>query len=977
MLTEAGAFERYYREVWSVDPFPWQRELVEQVQEEGRWPELIDLPTGTGKTSTLDVALFLLARDASRPPVKRVMPRRIVMVVDRRVVVDQAHDRARRLLGQLRGATAGSTAAAVADALRRLWDGGPGQDPFAVSVLRGGMVRDESWARRPDLPAVIASTVDQVGSRLLFRGYGLSTRMAPLHAGLLATDTLLLLDEVHLSRPFAETLRELQRHRSDSRLPTRWSVVELSATPGDRTHHRFPDRPLDPASHPVIGRRLRASKPVEMRVSKGRDRALLARDCATAALELLEPSHIRALAVVVNRVQTALEVARLLAARDAAPEIVVLTGRMRPIDRDEVVGRLAHRLRTGRDRTGSEPRLVVVATQCVEAGADFDFDGLVTECASLPALRQRFGRVDRDGRLSESGLPARGLILALGGELTDADDAVYGPALAKTWAELERQPALDFGIAALDSLNLGPDERLAGPPAVAPYLLPAHLDAWVQTQPKPKPDPDPALWLHGLDRPGVPDVDIVWRADLTQELLDTAAHSSDRTEDLLGLVAACPPVSGEALSVPINAVRAWLAQSGTAVPVADVEGAEVPKNGDADGQRPVARWRAGEVQIVTGSTAITPGDLLVVPSAYGGLDPSRNWNPASLEPVTDLALTAHAYQRQRVVLRLVGVHYPDEPGLPQPSQVPEDESDAEAVLGWLTARVTDPYAQHCVKHPRSVRVGRVTGPKFIEDRGSSPPSPALQQQYFVVTCVEPYAERKEVMVGAAYNPEDDNSTFIAREVELEDHLRGVEYWARRMAQACGLDEDLVDDLALAGRLHDVGKADPRFQVILHNGDEIDAASGRLLAKSGLTENDLRRQRRLRQQSGYPEGARHELMSLALIQDRPEIAHRANDWDLVCYLVSSHHGWCRPFPPAVLDPDPRMVEVTVDGLLLSGSSDHGLSRLDAGVPDRFWTLVRRYGPYGLAWLEAILQLADHRCSAEEQSSGSREIAGALP
>lgn len=973
MLDEPGAFDQFYRELWSYDPFDWQRELAAQVHAEGRWPELIDLPTGAGKTSTIDIALFLLARDAGRPAAERTMPRRIVMVVDRRVVVDQAHDRARALRRRLREAQPGSLAEAAADRLRATWDGPADAPPFRTSVLRGGMVRDESWARRPDVPAVIAATVDQVGSRLLFRGYGLSERMAPLHAGLLGSDTLLLLDEVHLSQAFAETLRRLEGQRDGSALPSRWSVVELSATPGRVVGRRFPTSPLDPASSPVLGRRLLAAKPARLAAVKGRDRSALARQCAGAATDLLAEEHVRVLAVVVNRVQTAQEVAEHLRSDQPDLEVVVLTGRVRPLDRDRGLGRLRPRLETGRTRAPDDSRLVVVATQCIEAGADFDFDGLVTECASLPALRQRFGRVDRDGRLAESGTPAPGVILALSGDISASDDPVYGTALAATWTVLQGQSELDFGIAALDRSGLGEDVRLAPQPVTAPYLLPAHLDAWVQTQPKPTPDPDPALWLHGLDSPGVADVQLVWRADLTENLLRLAI--AENQPDVAALVSACPPASGETMSVPLTAVRAWLAGS-DAVPVADVEGVDLA--GEVGrGARPVVRWRAGGAEVLEAPVQVAPGDLLVVPAGYGGVDDDGNWDPAREQPVPDLAHDAQARQRQRVVLRLVPALWRDQSDLPLPAQLSDDDNERDVVLRWLAARGDEEYAQHCAANPSAVRLRRVSGSAYRwlsnADGAAGWAESTGTSEYFVVSCLRPF-QALDQQAGSAYDPEGDQSTFIAREVELDDHLRGVERWGRRLAAGCGFPAHLVDDLALAGRLHDLGKADPRFQIILYGGDEIGAASGRLLAKSGLSELDGPRQQRVRERVGYPAGARHELMSLALIDGRAEIAVRAHDWDLVRHLVSSHHGWCRPFARAVLDPEPRNVRVQVDDLELIGSSDHGLARLDSGVPERFWTLVRRYGPYGLAWLEAVFQLADHQCSAEEQS-GSSEAMGA--
>ena len=72
-------------------PFPWQQRLVRYVAHEQRWPDLLELPTASGKTAVLVAAVFLLALDPERSP------RRTVMVVDRRLIVDQAYVLATRL----------------------------------------------------------------------------------------------------------------------------------------------------------------------------------------------------------------------------------------------------------------------------------------------------------------------------------------------------------------------------------------------------------------------------------------------------------------------------------------------------------------------------------------------------------------------------------------------------------------------------------------------------------------------------------------------------------------------------------------------------------------------------------------------------------------------------------------------------------------------------------------------------------------
>ncbi len=953
---KAADFPAFFRAARGVDPFPWQERLAERVCAGDGWPDDLALPTGCGKTAALDVAVFHLALEADKGPA-RAAPCRVVLVVDRRLVVDGAYERARVLADRLAGARDGILRDA-ADRLRLLAEG---DRPLRPVRLRGGVPLEPDWARTPGQPVVAVSTVDQAGSRLLFRGYGVGEGMRPVHAGLLGSDSLFLLDEAHLSRPFRDTLARVRAEAAPDDRPPR--VTAMTATPDADTENLFTLDATDDA-HPVLRRRLAARKParlVEARASRDDAPGQLAGVFRDQALNLAGRDSGRVVAVVVNRVALARRIFNAL--RQEAPDGATVTlrlGRARPEDRRALEGEDAALLADSRTREGGPPWFVV-ATQTVEVGADFDFDALVTQAAPLDALRQRFGRLDRLGARGQS--PAA-IIAAPEDRYKKAVDPVYGNAVAATWHWLKGQAkkkVVDFGLDALP-LPEGDDRAPLLPPRKqAPVLFPAYIDKWSATRPAPAADPAVPLFLHGPDT-APPEVSVVWRADVHKEENEQKkkkARAEDAREDQ-GDAAALrllPPTAPEGVNVPLPAVRAWLRRQPGGADMADVEGGAAAETAGRGGLR-VWRWHDGDPQRVS-PNALRPGDLVVVPADVGGCD-AYGWAPGSGAAVADVAETALVRQRRRLVLRLHPAVLGDAAWAAVAPLLDELHEEPAELVNRLA---TDPPEGTPTELVCKAGVLRKTGVR-VEMLDKGPGLVLAARRRLTLREAAALGHDDPADVGAEPATESDAGTFAAP-VPLDTHLEGVGDMARRFAEQAGLSAAVAADVALAGRLHDLGKGEQRFQAFLHQGDEIAAArAGRPIAKGAGAPTRAERHT-AHAAAGLPPGARHEAWSVALAQGHPALAD-AHDRELVLWLIGTHHGHGRPFFPPVEEAG-QTVFRDPDGHDHTQPADPGVVRLDSGWPARFEALRRRYGAWGLARLEALVRLADHRVS-EDQDSG---------
>lgn len=927
-------FPAFYAAVHRRDPFPWQARLARQVVEDG-WPDEIGVPTGLGKTACIDIAVWAMASEAGRDPAEQRQPRRIWYVVNRRLLVDAADEEGNDLAKQLNNPAMAEDSAVrhtlqeVATALRSL--GSVEGRALHVSRLRGGAALGE---RPPDpaMPSLILATVPMFASRWLFRGYGCSTLMSPVDAALAGTDSLVLLDEAHLALPLSrlgEPLAQCDPGRAGVPLPDgrrRPRITRLTAT-GFPRGDRFDLDDVD-QRHPTIARRLAATKPTRL-VSVDR-RGLVASMVAEAA-SLLNRHSDRTCLVFANSPRTAREVFDRLAKGRPDGEVLLLTGQVRSPDGNVLRKQIlcpANGLAAETERSSTAVLRCVVATQTLEVGADLDADHLVTESAGRRALVQRLGRLNRLGLKDHASAV-----------VCHADDAVPGPLYGEEPAEvaerLREKGPVSLSPAVINEV-LGPpgDEEVA-----AAEALPALVWEWVKTSLPPSGEA-PVERYFSEPEDEVARVSICWRAFIPDD--------GRRLR---------PPVrADETVDVGIGVIRTLLRDQ--------AEKGE-PWSG--------ARLAADRLSIDTplGVDQVRPGDVLVMPSAWGHYD-RHGWAPDARATVTDLSFGA----ARHLALNTEVLRYLFEEGAARDT--------VEGRVGELRASL-DAAVAETLADGHGVAEQDVACDGLIQ---------ALHDDGLVATAegAESWLDLRRRLPGAANgsnrwlrdgkelylelappdkprrvlrSDEADDLCFLSKSIRLVAHLQSVGEMGERIARAVGLAPTLVAAVGEAGRLHDLGKYDDRFQRLL-GGDD-----GPPVAKSGGARTDADRQR---VEAGWPRGGRHEVLSARLVEawlSGSSGLLAGLDRDLVVHLVLSHHGHGRPSTPAVRDPGIHLTTGQVGGAEVMIASS--LADPEWQQPRRFRQLCERYGYWGLALLEAVVRQADHRASAwsEADAVGAAE------
>ena len=911
-------FDRCFKELTGHTPFEWQRRLFEKHFMQGNLPSALDLPTGLGKTSVM--AIWYLARRAGAR-----VPRRLVYVVDRRAVVDQA--------------------TAVADEIKER----SRDSALRISTLRGRYVDNRQWLADPAAPAIIVGTVDMIGSRLLFEGYGVSRRMRPCHAGLLGADTLLVLDESHLVPPFERLLERIARDRDednalgpqeakDRDLIPRFRLLPLSATGRDRGGDVFRLTEQDRGEDSVVKRldakkRLVFKKLEEKPAEEGEDnsnqkrgnkKADLAKKLAEAAWALSDEGEksVRVLIYcnsrdVAEKTKEAIE-NRGRSAQIPPENVQLFVGARRVKEREDAKNKLEELGFFSGNDAPDKPAFVI-ATSAGEVGVDLDADHMVMDLVPFERMVQRLGRVNRLGGWDTKVIAIYESENEPEPKKPDAPTNEEQRAII-TWRAfkvLKKLPCYED-----DSHNASPGalgdlkDRLAkeiagasSPDPLYPALTRPLLDAWSMTSLKEHTGrPEVLPWLRGwIEDP--PQTTLVWRKFLPVRV--QGGEASKR--EIADFFAVAPPHLTEILEAPTYKVHEWLfkraekfaEEGGKAGDKASADGAG---NTDADDPAPLNEQK-----------------IVAIGLGRSGEDAELFTLDGLVEEAPKLAKATQHRRKQikemferkikgsTLILdaRMGGLSSDGlfDPQEEKPASTPDDtQKDWESAVGFRVRSIT-PDAENPDADWHK--------PYLFDLRRDGEGRPLRQLR------VEKYKD--------ATATEEERSLSPTQAQKLEEHQEWAACKAKNLVELLELPDNIGKAVVLAARLHDEGKKAANWQRAFSAG-----ADGLYAKTTGPFK------------PGVLAGYRHEFGSLTHIERNHEFKALPNDLkDLVLHLVAAHHGRARP-----------VIET-------AGCADGPPSQLTArarAVALRFARLQKRFGPWGLAWLEAILRAADAQASS---------------
>jgi CRISPR-associated helicase cas3, anaes-subtype len=901
-------------------PFSWQEEVLDHICEHGVWPERINAPTGSGKSSVVDIHLFAnaLAAVGAAPRV----PRRLCVTVGRRALVDSQADRAREILRRMNEVLADESGEPdilrrVAEALQSFQTRNDDQRiaPFEVGHIRGELSNRDLPVTDISACAIIAATPDMYGSRALFRGYGSTKAARPRETALLTMDTVMVLDEAHMNRQLLHTtqrIAELQKREVNLGVPT-LQVVETTATPStedsgsttlgvdfealdspndeklrDRvySHKELMLHPIDkwdgkPGNSPTVNAAVDAIK-----------KFLAHREAGESS----EKAH--TIGCIVNHVRTAIAIKEALVKNkviEKEEEVQLLVGRMRPYD----LQKLQKKHRKLFTTEGDKSVKVVVATQTLEVGIDVDFADLVTELAPASSLAQRFGRVNRLGHRTDSKVV---VIEPASSDLVKKDAPPYKAVdLSNAYGWLE-------ALNGAENPSVNPAAMVKNPPVQSsPERLLYQRPEWPdllefsRTDENPYDEPDLDLWLH---------------------------DSLDAETAMGGVIVRDNLPSNTSAAMEILKTSYFAPSDRETFPANLKILQEILDYQDEHGVKPRKfLYRQGEISLWQdadhgdeNNQSLAPGDVLILDT---GSIPFTNQGIA----VTQRELPSKKEELKAVPF-LNGTLYVYE-------KCADREEDFREYLGLSPGEVAELLDTQSAKG---------------EKRIASELTTEAEDGQEVIAWYAKVTDDKESVEGSDIAQE----LVLAGPVLLDDHQNDVAERTRQLAENLGLAPEFSEALELAAKYHDEGKRDLRFQQMLGADPEAE-----VLAKSGR--RSVAEAYRARSRSALPRGWRHEQLSALMVAASPEKVgeHR----DLVLRIIGCSHGHGRfsfAHDAGFLLKESYLPEGTDYEVL----KEQATRLFNVGYWDNLMEQTSRtYGPYATAYLEAVERAADAQISRE--------------